>query len=515
MMARLEPIVVVDFGSQYTQLILRRIRALSVSCVAVPCTAKAADVKALAPRGVILSGSPASVYEPDAPRLAPELLDLPVPVLGICYGLQCMAAGQGGAVEPGERREFGRARLVVRREDPLFSGLPARSVVWMSHGDRVTRLPQGWVALASSAGSPYAAVRHASRDWWGVQFHPEVAHTPGGERILENFAVGICGAPRSWKPASFVARAVAGIRETVGGGGRVLAALSGGVDSSVTAALVQEAIGDRLTCVLVDNGLLRKGEADEVRRAFGERLGANLRCVDAAGEFLSALAGIEDPEAKRKTIGRTFIEVFEREARRIGKCEFLAQGTLYPDVIESISHRGPSATIKSHHNVGGLPERMRLALVEPLKELFKDEVRAVGAELGLPRELLGRHPFPGPGLAIRVLGPVTREALALVAEADAIFIEELRASGWYDKVWQAFTVLLPVRAVGVMGDARTYENVLALRAVDSVDGMTADWSRLPARLVAKVAGRIIDSVRGINRVVYDVSSKPPATIEWE
>jgi GMP synthase (glutamine-hydrolysing) len=456
------------------------------------------------------------VYEPGAPQLDLGVLELGVPVLGICYGLQLLARGLGGVVEPAEEREYGRALLKLGREDALFAGLPggAERSVWMSHGDRVLRLPPGFVVLATSENSPFAAVRHRERPIFGLQFHPEVVHTEGGSELLRNFVHEICGCSHSWTMEAFVEEAVAAVRAQVGEG-RAVCGLSGGVDSSVAAALVQRAIGERLTCIFVDHGLLREGERAEVEREFREHLGMRLVSVDASARFLSALAGVEDPERKRRIIGHLFIEVFEEEAARLGSVDFLVQGTLYPDVIESVSVRGPSATIKTHHNVGGLPERMRLRLVEPLRELFKDEVREVGRRLGLPETIVGRHPFPGPGLAVRVLGEVTAERVATLQRADAILIEELRRAGLYDAIWQAFAVLLPVRSVGVAGDARTYENAVALRCVSSEDAMTADWSRLPHDLLAHVSSRITNEVKGVNRVVYDVSSKPPATIEWE
>ncbi|HWO41781.1 MAG TPA: glutamine-hydrolyzing GMP synthase [Candidatus Eisenbacteria bacterium] len=509
-------IVVLDFGSQYTQLIARRIRESQVYCEIHPFNAPRERIEALKPRGVVLSGGPASVYDEHAPRIDPELLRLPVPFLGICYGMGVLNLSAGGSVAGAERREYGPAELIIDSESDLFYGFePQEPVrVWMSHGDKMTSLPKGWAVLAHSGNSPIAAFADPARRLFGVQFHPEVAHTPRGRQMLDNFVFRICGCRPTWTMAQFVATSVAKIRGQVGNG-RVLCALSGGVDSAVAAALIQRAIGERLVCVFVDNGLLRAHEAERICGLFSERFGPSFRAIDAADRFLSALAGVEDPEQKRKIIGRVFIEVFERVASEIGDVEFLAQGTLYPDVIESVSFVGPSVTIKSHHNVGGLPEQMRLRLVEPLRELFKDEVRRLGRELGLPAELIQRQPFPGPGLAIRVLGEVTEERLAILRNADAIVLEEIKAAGLYDQVWQSFAVLLPVRTVGVMGDERSYENVIALRVVESVDGMTADWVPLPADLLARISNRIINEVRGINRVVYDVSSKPPATIEWE
>jgi GMP synthase (glutamine-hydrolysing) len=513
--AHRDRVLILDFGGQYTQLIARRVREHAVYCEIHPPTFGAEAVRRFAPAGIVLSGGPASVLAEGAPRLDPAVLDLGVPVLGICYGLQLLAHQLGGVVERAEEREYGRALLKPARADALFEGLGGgERAVWMSHGDRVLRLPPGFVVLATSDNSPFAAVRHASRPIYGVQFHPEVAHTEGGAETLGNFVHRICGCDRSWTMEAFVDEAVAAVRRQVGEE-RAVCGLSGGVDSSVAAALVQRAIGDRLTCIFVDHGLLREGERAEVEREFREHQGARLVSVDAAPRFLRALAGEGDPERKRRIIGHLFVEVFEEEAAKLGGVDFLVQGTLYPDVIESVSVRGPSATIKTHHNVGGLPERMRLRLVEPLRELFKDEVREVGRRLGLPESIVGRHPFPGPGLAVRVLGPVTGERVATLRRADAILLEELRRAGLYDAVWQAFAVLLPVRSVGVMGDERTYENVVALRCVSSQDAMTADWSRLPHELVASVSSRITNEVAGVNRVVYDVSSKPPATIEWE
>jgi GMP synthase (glutamine-hydrolysing) len=510
-------ILILDFGSQYTQLIARRVRELSVYCEILPCNAPAAEMRARAPHGVILSGGPASVYAEGAPPLPDAALELGVPVLGICYGMQLLAHRLGGRVERSDRREYGPARLRVERAGGLFDGFaPGTELdVWMSHGDRIEALPPGFETTGSSDNTTFAAAADTARRLYGVQFHPEVAHTPRGIDVLRNFVVGICGAPRDWTAASFVEHAVERLRADVGTHGRVLMALSGGVDSTVAAALLHRAIGPRLTCVFVDNGVLRKDERARVEALFAGRADFNLRVVDARERFLAALRGVEDPEVKRKAIGRVFIEVFEAEAAEIEGVEFLAQGTLYPDVIESVSFKGPSATIKSHHNVGGLPERMKLRLVEPLRELFKDEVRRVGAELQLPRELVWRQPFPGPGLAVRVVGAVTAERLALLREADAIVEQEVRAAGLYEQTWQAFAVLLPVRSVGVMGDERTYGQTICVRAVNSQDGMTADWARLPYEVLGVISARIMNEVHGINRVVYDVSSKPPATIEWE
>jgi GMP synthase (glutamine-hydrolysing) len=509
-------ILILDFGSQYTQLIARRIREQAVYCEIQPCQVGAAAVREFAPAGLVLSGGPGSVIGSDAAEFDPAILAIDCPVLGICYGEQLLAQHLGGLVEPGETREYGRAVFKQEREDPLFADLSggAERVVWMSHGDRVLRLPPGFLVLGTSEGSPFAAIRHVTRPVYGLQFHPEVAHTEGGTGILANFVHRICGCSRAWTMQAFIEESVAQIRDRIGSA-HAVCGLSGGVDSAVAAALVHRAIGERLHCIFVDHGLLRAGEREEVEGSFAKGLGIPLRTVDAGARFLAALRGVTDPERKRRIIGHLFVEVFEEEARALGPVEVLVQGTLYPDVIESVSVRGPSATIKTHHNVGGLPERMRLRLVEPLRELFKDEVREVGQRLGLPEEMVRRHPFPGPGLAIRILGEVTRERLAVLRAADAILIEELRRAGLYDSIWQAFAVFLPVQSVGVMGDARTYENVIALRCVTSVDAMTADWARLPAEVLATLSSRITNEVRGVNRVVYDVSSKPPATIEWE
>ena len=521
-----QKIVILDFGSQYTQLIARRIREVGVYSEIYPCTIPAADVAAMQPHGLVLSGGPCSVFDEGAPQLHPELLEMtredgrPLPILGICYGLQAMAHVLGGGVEAASRREFGRAHILIENgASPLLADVPSGSTVWMSHGDHLTRLPSGYEIIARTDNAPIAAVRDTGRPHYGVQFHPEVVHTEAGRQILENFALDVCGCSGDWSPASFIEEKVEEVRREVGEE-HVILGLSGGVDSSVAAVLLHQALGDQLTCVFVNNGVLRKGEWEQVQATFRDHFHIRLEAVDASERFLERLQGVVDPEAKRKIIGNTFVEVFEETTRRITKAlgrkpTYLAQGTLYPDVIESISFKGPSATIKTHHNVGGLPEQMDLEVIEPFRELFKDEVREIGRLLDVPEEIVGRHPFPGPGLAIRVLGPVTKKALQLLSEADAIFIEELRESDLYDEVWQAFAVLLPVQTVGVMGDLRTYENVCALRAVTSVDGMTADWAPLPHDFLARVSNRIVNEIRGINRVAYDISSKPPATIEWE
>jgi len=511
-----EKIIVLDFGSQYTQLIARRIREQNVYCEIHPYTHYREVSTDNGTKGIVLSGGPASVYGEGAPRVGAELFGLGIPVLGICYGMQLMASVLGGDVVPSREREYGSAELTIDDPYQVFGGFQKGKSyrVWMSHGDRVEKLPPGFRALAHSSNSPVAAMGDPHRNLIGLQFHPEVAHTEIGGDTLRNFLFHICQCRGDWDMKSFVETAVQRIREEVGEE-RVICALSGGVDSSVAAALIHKAIGDRLTCIFVDNGLLRKDEAQEVLALLGDSLHLDLRFVDARREFLNRLKGIEDPELKRKVIGELFIVIFEREAIKLGRAGYLAQGTLYPDVIESVSFKGPSATIKSHHNVGGLPERMSLRLIEPLRELFKDEVREVGKELGLPDRIVHRQPFPGPGLAVRVVGEVTEERLAILREADAIMHEEIVKAGLYRDMWQSFAVLLPIRTVGVMGDERTYEHVIALRAVSSLDGMTADWVQLPHKLLSTLANRIINEVQGVNRVVYDISSKPPSTIEWE
>jgi GMP synthase (glutamine-hydrolysing) len=512
-----ELVLILDFGSQYTQLIARRVREQRVYCEIHPCNVPFEQIRRLNPRAVILSGGPASVYGEGAPTLEARVFELGVPVLGICYGLQLTAHLLGGKVERADAREYGPARLTVDRPEGLLHRFAKGESldVWMSHGDRIVALPPGFAAIGTSENTPYCAVANAERKIYGVQFHPEVVHTPRGAEMLAAFLFDVSGLSPTWTPSSFTEEAVATVREKVAAHERVICGLSGGVDSSVAAILCHQALGDRLTCIFVDNGLLREGEAEQVVATFRENFHINLIAVDASEKFLSALAGVTDPEAKRKAIGRVFIEVFDEEAAKVENAKYLVQGTLYPDVIESVSFKGPSAVIKSHHNVGGLPERMKLGLIEPLRELFKDEVRAAGAALGMPRDMLWRHPFPGPGLAIRCLGEVTRERLAVLRAADAIVTAEIRAAGLYDEIWQSFCVLLPVRSVGVMGDERTYEETCAIRAVRSVDGMTADWAKIPYEVLGKISTRIINEVRGINRVVYDISSKPPATIEWE
>jgi GMP synthase (glutamine-hydrolysing) len=515
-MSAKQVILILDFGSQYTQLIARRVREQNVYSEIHPFNLPLERIRAMQPTGIILSGGPSSVYDEGAPRISAEIFDLGVPILGICYGVQLTSLLLGGKVVSATHREYGRAYVHLESASELFHGFTTGEelAVWMSHGDRVESLPEGFRLVGTSPNCPFAAVEAAQRKFWGVQFHPEVAHTPRGMEILGNFLFRICKCQPSWTMANFVDEAVATVKRQAPSG-RVICGLSGGVDSSVAASLVHRAVGDRLTCIFVDNGLLRARESAQVEALFRGAFKMNLVVVDAAERFLSKLAGVDDPEQKRKIIGREFIAVFDEEAQKLGGADYLVQGTLYPDVIESVSHKGPSATIKSHHNVGGLPEKMKLKLVEPLRELFKDEVRALGAECGLPHDMLWRQPFPGPGLAVRVLGPVSKAACDILRAADVIIDEEIRAAGLYESIWQSFGVLLPVRTVGVMGDERTYANVLAIRAVHSRDGMTADWVPLPHDLLATISSRIVNEVRGINRVVYDISSKPPATIEWE
>ncbi len=518
-----QSIVILDFGSQYTQLIARRIREQNVFSAVLPCTASLAEIKAYNPIGIILSGGPYSVYDPDAPDADPGILDMGLPVLGICYGLQFIAHHLGGKVRSADKREYGDAEVHIEdTETPLFAGLPTTLQVWMSHGDEALELPTGFHRTAVTSNA-LAGIANEERKIWAVQFHPEVHHTPLGPHLLKNFVFGICGALGDWTAAHFIESTVTSIREKVGKG-HVICALSGGVDSSVAAVLVHRAIGDQLTCVFVNNGVLRKNEFTQVTKNLRDKLGLNLVPVDASERFLEKLAGVTDPETKRKQIGREFIAVFDDEATRIaellhksgaGGVDWLVQGTLYPDVIESSSVRGPSQTIKSHHNVGGLPETMKMKLIEPLRDLFKDEVRRIGRDLGMPEDILGRQPFPGPGLAVRILGEVTAERVAILQEADEIVVNEIKAAGLYSQVWQSFAVLLPVRSVGVMGDQRTYANTCAIRAVHSEDGMTADWVPLPYEVLKRMSSRIVNEVRGINRVVYDITSKPPGTIEWE
>ncbi len=510
-----QKILILDFGSQYTQNIARRVREAEVFCEIHPCTKSFSEIKNMRPQGIILSGGPASVHEKDAVLCDPKLFELGIPVLGICYGMQLITHMLDGKVSPADDREYGRAQLKVKEYPHLFNGVKNNSTVWMSHGDRIDKLPTGFKTTAFTDNSPIAAIENSITKIYGLQFHPEVVHTSEGIKLLDNFIFDICKCVKNWKIDSLAEFAIENIKTQVGNG-QVLCGLSGGVDSSVVAMLIHRAIGDRLTCIFVDNGLLRDGEREKVENTFRDNFHINLDVVDAADRFLDKLKGVTDPEKKRKIIGNIFIEVFEEEAKRLGNFEYLAQGTLYPDVIESVSFKGgPSVVIKSHHNVGGLPEKMHLKLVEPLRELFKDEVRRLGHEIGLPDEMIKRQPFPGPGLAIRVLGNVTSERLDILREADKIILEEIKKAELYHELWQSFAVLLPVKTVGVMGDARTYESVIAIRAVTSTDGMTADWAHLPYDLLGRFSNRIINEVKGVNRVVYDISSKPPGTIEWE
>ena len=509
-----EKVLILDFGSQVTQLIARRVREQSVYCEIHPYNMALEKIKAFAPKGIILSGGPSSVYDKDAPLSDLGVYELGIPVLGICYGMQLMTQQLGGKVERCDKREFGRASLKLEGSSELFAGLSDSEEVWMSHGDRIQEMPAGFQMMAYTEGCPTAAMKDEKRRFFGVQFHPEVVHTPRGDEMIGNFLFNVCGSKPTWTMANFIETELASIREKVGTG-KVLCALSGGVDSAVVAVLIHRAIGDQLHCVFVNNGLLRKGEAEKVVNLFTKHFKINLDYVEATDRFLNKLDGISDPEQKRKIIGNEFIYLFEEEAKKLGQVDYLAQGTLYPDVIESVSTKGPSAVIKSHHNVGGLPEKMNLKLLEPVRELFKDEVRLLGKELGMPDEVVYRQPFPGPGLAIRCIGELSADKLDILREADAIVIEEIRKAGLYRDIWQSFAVLLPVKTVGVMGDARTYEFTVALRAVNSLDGMTADWVKLPYELLGSISSRIINEVKGVNRVVYDISQKPPSTIEWE
>ncbi len=512
-MEKSDRILILDFGSQYTQVIARRIRELNVFSEIHPHSITVKEILALNPRGIILSGGPASVYAPKAPQVDPKIFTLGIPLLGICYGMQLIGKHLGGKVQKSERREYGRGELTVITDCALFKKMPKKLEIWNSHGDKLIALPKGFKTVATTENSPYAVIEKGNI--YGMQFHPEVAHTPRGKDMLTNFVSKICGCKASWTTESFIDRTVEQIRREVGQD-RVILGLSGGVDSSVAAALIHRAIGKQLVCILVDNGLMRSNEVDSVKAIFGRGLGLQLKVVDASSRFLKKLHKVTDPEKKRKIIGTEFIRVFEEATTSVGEAKFLAQGTLYPDIIESVAIDGnPAALIKSHHNVGGLPKRMKFKLLEPLKELFKDEVRHVGEVLGLPKEMVWRQPFPGPGLAVRCLGPITADKLRILRDADAIVVEEMKKSGWYYKVWQSFAVLLPVRSVGVMGDERTYDFTIAMRVVDSQDAMTADWSRLPHELLAKISTRVINEVKGVNRMVLDISSKPPATIEWE
>ena len=508
-------ILIIDFGSQYNQLIARRVRECKVFCQIEPPSISIEQIKKLKPEGIILSGSPSSIYDSNSPRADKAIFDLGIPILGICYGMQLMTDALGGTVKGAEKREYGFAEFTITKPDGIFKGISEKTQCWMSHGDSVKKLPKGFEIIGSTQNTEIAAIVHKKKKFFGLQFHPEVEHTTEGKQILGNFLFEICGCKRSWTMKSFAKDAVEQIRQTVGDD-KVILGLSGGVDSSVTAMLIHKAIGRQLTCIFVDNGLLRKDEAEKMKISLNEKLNINIRFVNAKKVFLSALKGVTDPEKKRKIIGKTFIDVFQAEAKKIRNVRFLAQGTLYPDVIESVSaFGGPSSVIKSHHNVGGLPKNMKLELIEPLRFLFKDEVRQLGEELGLHEDLVWRQPFPGPGLAIRILGEVTQKRLDILKEADAVLLDEIRKNGYYRKLWQSFAVLLPVKSVGVMGDQRTYENIIAVRAVTSKDAMTADWAKLPHTLLGTISNRIINEVKGVNRVVYDISSKPPSTIEWE
>jgi len=514
MMKPNELILIIDFGSQYTQLITRRVREASVYSEIHSHKISAKEVKSLSPSGIILSGGPMSVYDEDSPQLDPSILDLGIPVLGICYGLQLICKISGGNVEPAANREYGKANLIIKEENELFKNVNKKSVAWMSHGDYLTKLPDGFNITAESDHSPICSISNHDKKIYGVQFHPEVAHTQEGEKIIRNFLFNICKCKSNWTPHNFIQSKISEIKKLVGSS-KAICALSGGVDSTVAAMLVKKAIGENLLCIHIDTGLMRKNESEIISNLFKGKLKLNYIHLNEAERFLTKLKGIVDPEQKRKIIGNTFIEVFEEKALKHDDAFFLVQGTLYPDVIESVSVKGASVTIKTHHNVGGLPEKMNLKLIEPFRELFKDEVRKIGRELGIPEDFISRHPFPGPGIAVRVLGEISKERLDILREADDIFIKEIKEAGLYNNIWQAFAVLLPVNSVGVMGDARTYENVLALRAVTSLDGMTADWFRFEHDFLSKVSNKIINKVRGINRVVYDISSKPPSTIEWE
>jgi GMP synthase (glutamine-hydrolysing) len=508
-------IIIIDFGSQFNQLIARRVRECHVYCQIEAPTVSVKSIKAINPEGIILSGGPSSIYEKNSPKIDKAVFELGIPVLGICYGLQFMTTALGGTVKYAKKREYGFAELMVRNHENLFEGVDKTTTCWMSHGDSIQRVPRGFKITASTENTRIAAADNRRKGLYGLQFHPEVAHTPMGQKMLRNFLFKICRCKRSWTMKSFAKEAIENIRETVGDK-KIILGLSGGVDSSVTAMLIHKSIGRKLTCIFVDNGLLRKSEAEKLKITLKQHLNINIRFISAAGKFLKALGKLTDPERKRKIIGRVFMQVFEAEAKKIKGAEFLAQGTLYPDVIESVSaFGGPTSVIKSHHNVGGLPKKMKLKLIEPLRYLFKDEVRQLGKALGLPDELIWRQPFPGPGLAIRIIGEITRQRLLILRNVDDLLLDEIKAAGYYKKLWQSFAVLLPIKSVGVMGDKRTYENIVAIRAVTSKDAMTADWARLPQKLLGKISNRIINEVGGVNRVVYDISSKPPSTIEWE